>query len=62
MRKSFLRSGETPGELLIIGSGSGEMESLAALVRKAKKNERKIGLVTADDTSETMFARHADLE
>lgn len=60
MRKSFLRSGETPGELLIIGSG--EMESLAALVRKAKKNERKIGLVTADDTSETMFARHADLE
>ncbi len=60
MRKSFLRSGETPGELLIIGSG--EMESLAALVRKAKKNERKIGLVTADDTSETMFAWHADLE
>lgn len=40
-----------PGDLLIIGSGSGETESLAALARKAKKNGVKIALITTDDTS-----------
>ena len=40
-----------PGDLLLIGSGSGETESLAALARKAKKNGVKIALVTTDEGS-----------
>ena len=40
-----------PGDLLLIGSGSGETESLAALARKAKKNGVKIALVTTDEDS-----------
>lgn len=39
------------GDLLIIGSGSGETESLAAMARKAKKNGVKIALVTMDAKS-----------
>lgn len=40
-----------PGDLLIIGSGSGETESLAAMARKAKKNGVKIALITMDADS-----------
>ena len=40
-----------PGDLLLIGSGSGETESLAALARKAEKNGVKIALVTTDEGS-----------
>ena len=39
------------GALLLIGSGSGETESLAAMARKAKKNGVKIGLITMDKDS-----------
>ncbi len=39
------------GDLLIIGSGSGETESLVALANKAKKNNVKIALVTMDPKS-----------
>jgi len=39
------------GDLLLIGSGSGETESLAALAKKAKKNGMKVALITTDDTS-----------
>lgn len=39
------------GDLLMIGSGSGETESLVALARKAKKNHLKIALITTDGTS-----------
>lgn len=40
-----------PGDLLIIGSGSGETESLAALARKAHAAGVRIVLVTMDDAS-----------
>ncbi|MGN1166614.1 MAG: 6-phospho-3-hexuloisomerase [Lachnospiraceae bacterium] len=40
-----------PGDLLIIGSGSGETESLVAMANKAKKNGVKIALVTMDQKS-----------
>lgn len=40
-----------PGDLLIIGSGSGETESLVALARKAKKNGLMVALITTDATS-----------
>ena len=39
------------GDLLIIGSGSGETESLIAMSAKAKKNGVKIALVTMDPYS-----------
>ncbi len=39
------------GDLLIIGSGSGETESLVALARKAKKNGLRVALITTDPTS-----------
>ena len=39
------------GDLLIIGSGSGETESLVALANKARKNNVKIALVTMDPNS-----------
>lgn len=41
----------TPGDLLIIGSGSGETESLVALAHKAKRSDVRIGLITMDATS-----------
>ncbi len=47
-----------PGDLLIIGSGSGETESLVAMARKAKKNGMKIALITMDAASS--IARMAD--
>ncbi len=37
-----------PGDLLIIGSGSGETESLVALARKAQRSVVRIGLITMD--------------
>lgn len=40
-----------PGDLLIVGSGSGETESLVAMSRKAKKNGVKIALITMDNAS-----------
>ncbi len=40
-----------PGDLLIIGSGSGETESLVALARKAQRNSVTIGLITMDANS-----------
>lgn len=39
------------GDLLIIGSGSGETDSLAAMSQKAKKNGVKIALITMDPHS-----------
>lgn len=39
------------GDLLIIGSGSGETESLSAMAKKAKKNGVKIALITMDKKS-----------
>lgn len=39
------------GDLLIVGSGSGETESLVAMSEKAKKNDVKIALVTMDPNS-----------
>jgi len=47
------------GSLLIIGSGSGETESLVALANKAKKNGVKIALVTMDPGS--AIGRLADI-
>jgi 6-phospho-3-hexuloisomerase len=38
-------------DLLIVGSGSGETESLVALATKAKKNRVRIALVTMDPES-----------
>lgn len=40
-----------PGDLMLIGSGSGETESLIALSKKAKKNGMMVALITMDDTS-----------
>ncbi len=40
-----------PGDLLIIGSGSGETESLVALARKARRSDVTIGLITMDASS-----------
>ena len=40
-----------PGDLLVIGSGSGETESLAAMAKKAKGNGVRIALITMDDRS-----------
>ena len=40
-----------PSDLLIIGSGSGETESLVAMARKSKKQEVKIALITMDASS-----------
>jgi 6-phospho-3-hexuloisomerase len=40
-----------PGDLLVIGSGSGETESLVAVARKAKKNSVRIASVTMDEHS-----------
>lgn len=40
-----------PGDLLIVGSGSGETESLVALAHKAKRSDVRIGLITMDATS-----------
>lgn len=37
-----------PGDLLLIGSGSGETESLTAMARKAKAGNIKIALITMD--------------
>lgn len=39
------------GDLLIIGSGSGETESLVAIAKKAKKNNVAIALITMDAAS-----------
>ena len=39
------------GDLLIIGSGSGETESLVAMANKAKKNGVSIALITMDEDS-----------
>lgn len=47
------------GDLLIIGSGSGETESLVAMAKKAEKNGVKIALVTMDDQS--TIAKMADV-
>lgn len=46
------------GDLLIIGSGSGETESLLALARKAHRSGVRIGLVTMDP--ESSIARLSD--
>ena len=40
-----------PGDLLIIGSGSGETASLVSLAQKARKNQVKIVLITMDANS-----------
>jgi 6-phospho-3-hexuloisomerase len=40
-----------PGDLLVIGSGSGETESLVSVGRKAKKNGVRIASVTMDEHS-----------
>ncbi len=47
------------GDLLVIGSGSGETESLVAMARKAKKNDVKIALLTMDKAS--AIAQMADV-
>lgn len=39
------------GDLVIIGSGSGETDSLVALATKAKKTGVKVALITMDDKS-----------
>lgn len=39
------------GDLLIVGSGSGETESLVSMAKKAKKADVKIALVTMDPQS-----------
>lgn len=41
----------TPGDLLIIGSGSGETESLVSLAKKAVKSGVKVALITMDENS-----------
>ncbi len=46
-------------DLLLIGSGSGETESLIALAKKAKKNGVKLALFTMDSTS--TIAQLADI-
>jgi 6-phospho-3-hexuloisomerase len=48
-----------PGDLLVIGSGSGETESLVALARKAHAAGVRIALITMDATS--AIARLADV-
>ncbi len=48
-----------PGDLLVIGSGSGETESLVALARKARAAGVRIVLITMDATS--TIARLADV-
>lgn len=48
-----------PGDLLIVGSGSGETESLVAMAGKAKKNGVKLALITMDASS--TIARMADV-
>ncbi len=48
-----------PGDLLIIGSGSGETESLVALARKAHAAGVRIAAITMDNTS--TIARLADV-
>ena len=40
-----------PGDLLIIGSGSGETESLVSLAKKAVKNGVHVALLTMDENS-----------
>lgn len=47
------------GDLLIVGSGSGETESLVSLSQKAKSNGVKIGLVTM--AKESAIAKQADV-
>lgn len=47
-----------PGDLLIIGSGSGETESLRALAEKAKKNALRLAVFTMD--AESTIAGVAD--
>ena len=47
------------GDLLIIGSGSGETDSLVALARKAKRNRVSVALLTIGDDS--TIAGMADL-
>lgn len=39
------------GDLLVIGSGSGETESLVAMAKKARKNGVQIALITMDERS-----------
>lgn len=39
------------GDLLLIGSGSGETESLVAMAKKAKRNGVKLAVVTMDENS-----------
>jgi len=46
------------GDLLIIGSGSGETESLISLAQKAKKQGVKVALITMD--SRSTLAKIAD--
>lgn len=41
----------TQGDLLIIGSGSGETESLVSLAKKAVKSSVKVALITMDENS-----------
>ena len=47
-----------PGDLLLIGSGSGETDSLVAMAKKAQKNGVRIALITMDAAS--TIARMAD--
>ena len=47
------------GDFLIIGSGSGETDSLVALARKAKRNRVSVALLTIGDDS--TIAKMADL-
>jgi 6-phospho-3-hexuloisomerase len=49
----------TPGDLLVIGSGSGSAESLRALAQKAKDARMKVALVTAAPRSP--IAQMADI-
>jgi len=41
----------TPGDLLVVGSGSGETESLVAVARKAARAGVRTALVTMDENS-----------
>ncbi len=47
------------GDLLILGSGSGETESLVSLAKKAKKNNVKLATITMDEMSS--IAKIADV-
>jgi 6-phospho-3-hexuloisomerase len=47
------------GDLLIIGSGSGETDSLVALANKAKKRHVSIALITLD--SQSTIAKLSDV-